>query len=84
MKLMKETKRLNKEQAEKYLKFNENYEPYDCCKDLHCFDDECIFQEKHSCITEEIKAHATKHNITPEQSYAKWRGILKEIVEGEK
>jgi len=84
MKLMKETRKLTKEQAEKYLQFKEKYEPYECCRSLHCYEDNCIFWIRDTCITKEVLKHATKHNLTPEQSYTKWRGVLKSIVEGDK
>ena len=82
MKLMKETRKLTKEQAELHL--DEYYQEYinNKCGNMPCH--ECIFDKYDTCITYVIEKHATKHNITPEQSYAKWRGILKSIVEGEK
>lgn len=85
MKLMKETRKLTKEQAKKYLlNFNDVFSLDGSCNINTGCPEECIFYNKKPCITDAICTHATKHNITPEQSYAKWRGILKSIVEGEK
>ena len=89
MKLMKETRKLTKEQAEWHLEnFKSYWDEAESC-DIHDNADcnECMFDNTNlyeCCIFKPIVAHATKHNLTPEQSYAKWRGILKEIVEGEK
>ena len=89
MKLMKETRKLTKEQAKWHLEnFKSYWDEMDSC-DIH--DDECcsecMFDSPYlskCCIFNPVEAHATKHNLTPEQSYAKWRGVLKSIVEGEK
>ena len=84
MKLMKETRKLTKEQAELHLNsFGKIYRDNNIsCEGLNC--DNCMLNMSRGCGQFLFNKHATKHNLTPEQSYAKWRGILKEIVEGEK
>ena len=84
MKLMKETRKLTKEQAELHLNsFGKIYRDNNIsCEGLSC--DDCMLYIDIGCGQFLFNKHATKHNLTPEQSYAKWRGILKSIVEGEK
>lgn len=84
MKLMKETRKLTKEQAELHLNsFGKIYRDNNIsCEGLNC--DNCMLNMSGGCGQSLFNKHATKHNITPEQSYAKWRGILKEVVEGDK
>ena len=82
MKIMKEARKLSIESAKKYLEFRDysDYEGIVCSSsDMECF--ECMFNNSNYCITNYMIKHAEKHNCTPEESYAKWRWILDEIVE---
>ena len=82
MKIMKEARKLSIESAKKHLEFRDyfDYEGIVCSSsDMECF--ECMFNNYDYCITTSITKHAEKHNCTPKESYAKWRGILEEIVE---
>lgn len=82
MKIMKEARKLSVESAKKHLEFCDYFDNNGTVcssSDMDCF--ECMFYNSGDCITNSIIKHAEKHNCTPEESYAKWRWILEEIVE---